>query len=152
MSRNSVYAREKHHISSLQNCTFLPLLMAEKNNVGQTFLINFRIFLNWPITQKYDIMQRKYKFLTSRSFICNYLHSVSPYCTSAQCSTHPAYTPRPRNETCDINNHKITQHILEKHTIKLDFIHHNNLMHINTYRLGSVTCVNMDAPQEVWKI
>jgi hypothetical protein len=57
-----------------------------------------------------------------------------------------------RNETCDINNHKITQLILEKHTIKLDFIHHNDLMHINTYRLGSMTRVNMDASQEVLKI
>jgi hypothetical protein len=26
------------------------------------------------------------------------------------------------------------------------------LLQINTYRLGSMTCVNMDAPQEVWKI
>jgi hypothetical protein len=38
MTRNSVCAREKHKISSLENCTFLSLLMAEKNNVGQTFL------------------------------------------------------------------------------------------------------------------
>jgi hypothetical protein len=36
--------------------------------------------------------------------------------------------------------------------LQLDFIHHNNLMHINTYHLGSMTCVNMDTPQEVWKI
>jgi hypothetical protein len=43
--------------------------------------------------------------------------------------------------TCDINKHKITQLILEKHVIKLHFIYHNNLMRINTYRLGSMTCI-----------
>jgi hypothetical protein len=46
MTRNSVCAREKHQISSLQNCTFLSLLMTEKNNVRQTFLNNLRIASN----------------------------------------------------------------------------------------------------------
>jgi hypothetical protein len=68
-----------------------------------------------------------------------------------KCNIGNIHIPRPRNETCDINNHKITQFILEKHAIKLDFIHHNNLMHINIYRLGSITCVNMEAPQETSK-
>jgi hypothetical protein len=40
---NCVCAWEKHQISSLQNCTFLSLLMAEKNNVGQTFLNNLHM-------------------------------------------------------------------------------------------------------------
>jgi hypothetical protein len=43
MTRNSVCGREKHQISSFQNCTFISLLMAEKNNVGQNFLDNLRI-------------------------------------------------------------------------------------------------------------
>jgi hypothetical protein len=34
---NSICAREKHQISSLQNCTFVSLIMAGKNNVGQFF-------------------------------------------------------------------------------------------------------------------
>jgi hypothetical protein len=38
------YAWEKRQISSLQKCTFLSLLMAEKNNVGQTFLNNLRTY------------------------------------------------------------------------------------------------------------
>jgi hypothetical protein len=63
---------------------------------------------------------------------------------------HTHTKTKKRNETCDINNRTITQLILKKRD-KLDFIYHNNLMHINIYCLGSMTCVNMDALQQTSK-
>jgi hypothetical protein len=64
---------------------------------------------------------------------------------------HTHAQTKKRNETCDNNNHIITQLILEKHAIKLDFIHHNNLMHINIYRLRPMACASLDTLQQTSK-
>jgi hypothetical protein len=46
LNANNILTLKKALIrSSLRNCSFLSLLTAEKNNVGQTFLNNLRIKL-----------------------------------------------------------------------------------------------------------